>query len=459
MDRENHTDTIIIGAGITGLTAAFYLNRMKRDFRVLEEKERVGGVIQTIHENGFLYETGPNTGVLGQPEAALLFEDLGKDAELEIADEAVKKRYILKNGNWEKLPSGLFPAIKTPLFALKDKIRILAEPFRARGSDPEESLEELVLRRMGRSYLEYAVDPFILGVYAGDPGALIPKYALPKLYNLEQHYGSFIGGAIRKKFEKKSDLDRKASREVFSFKGGFQSLVDALYKQAGPERFNMNLNDISIQNVRESYKITYSSEGKKVGEYYANNVILTTGAHKLSPLLPFVEPDQLRILSDMRYAKVMELTIGFKKWEGRKLDGFGGLIPFKEKRDLLGILFPSAFLSGRAPEGGALFTIFMGGIRRPELFEKPEQEIFAILEREFKDLMGVDDFKPDLLKIFRHKWAIPQYEKSSGERFRMISEIENEHKGIFLRGNFSGGIGLADRIRQGRKVAEEIIDR
>ena len=459
MDRENHTDTIIIGAGITGLTAAFYLNRMKRDFRVLEEKDRVGGVIQTIHENGFLYETGPNTGVLGQPEAALLFEDLGRDAEPEIADEAVKKRYILKNGNWEQLPSGLFPAIKTPLFSLKDKIRILGELFRARGSDPEESLEKLVLRRMGRSYLEYAVDPFILGVYAGDPGELIPRYALPRLYNLEQRYGSFIGGAVRKKFENKSELDRKATREVFSFKGGLQTLVDTLYEKAGPERFRLNLNGISIQNEGKAYKITCRSKGNKQGEYHANNVIITAGAHKLSRLMTFVETDKIRILSDMRYAKVIEIAIGFKKWEGRKLDGFGGLIPFKEGRDLLGILFLSAFLSGRSPDGGALFTIFMGGIRRPDLFEKPDQEILAIVGKEFTDLMGVDNFQPELLKIFRHKWAIPQYERSSGDRFRMISEIENEHQGIFLRGNFTGGIGLADRIRQGRKAAEEIIGR
>jgi oxygen-dependent protoporphyrinogen oxidase len=161
----------------------------------------------------------------------------------------------------------------------------------------------------------------------------------------------------------------------------------------------------------------------------------------------------------MRYAKVIEIAIGFEKWEGRKLDGFGGLIPFKEARDLLGILFLSAFLSGRAPDGGALFTIFMGGVRRPYLFEKPDQEILAIVEREFTVLMGVDNFQPELLKIFRHEWAIPQYERSSGERFRMISGIENEYSGIFLRGNFMGGIGLADRIRQGRKAAEEIIGR
>jgi oxygen-dependent protoporphyrinogen oxidase len=459
MDRNEHTDTIIIGAGITGLTAAYYLNRMERDFRVLEEKQRVGGVIQTIQENGFLYETGPNTGILGQPEAALLVEDLGQDVELEIANETVKKRYILKNGTWEKLPSGLIPAIRTPLFSVKDKIRILGEPFRARGSDPEESLEKLVIRRMGRSFLDYAVDPFILGVYAGDPGSLIPRYALPRLFNLEQKYGSFIGGAIRKKFQKKSELEAKATREVFSFKGGMQSLVDTLHEKAGPERFSLDIHDISIHYEGKVYKVTYSSKGNKEGEYYANNVILTTGAHKLSQLLPFVAPEEMRIISSMRYAKVIEVAIGFKKWEGRKLDGFGGLIPFKEGRDLLGVLFLSAFLSGRAPLGGALFTVFMGGIRRPDIYKKTDQEILATIEREFTELTGVDYFQPELLRIFRHEWAIPQYERSSGDRLRKISEIEHEHQGLFLRGNFTGGVGLADRIRQGKNAAEEIIRR
>ena len=127
------TDVVIIGAGLTGLTTAFYLR--KRGIRVLllEKNDRAGGVIQTIKEDGFIYETGPNTGVVGNPEVAELFEDLSSSCKLIIANPEAKRRLIWKNNAWQALPSGLLSAIQTPLFTLKDKLRILGEPFRKAG--------------------------------------------------------------------------------------------------------------------------------------------------------------------------------------------------------------------------------------------------------------------------------------------------------------------------------------
>ena len=456
MSTERNINTIIIGAGITGLTAAYYLQKKTNDFMVLEEQDRVGGVIQTVRENGFLYETGPNTGVLGQPEAALLFEDLDRNVELELANEAVNKRYILKNGKWEPLPAGLSQAITTPLFSLKDKFRILLEPFRARGKNPEETLEELVIRRMGKSYLDYAIDPFILGVYAGDPHTLVPKYALPKLYRLEQDYGSFIGGAIKKKFIKQTDQEKKATRQVFSVKGGLQSLVDALYRETGPDKFELGFKNIQIHKEPAGYKVTGINRQGRKEEYHTNTILVTTGSHKLPGLLPSIGEKEMAALTDLRYAKVIEVALGFDQWNGIDLDGFGGLIPFKENHNLLGVLFLSAFLENRAPAGGALFTLFLGGVRKSELFQKSDSEITKIVEKEFMNLMGINEFNPALFKIFKHEWAIPQYEKSSGTRFQTIESIEKGNPGLFLRGNFQGGIGLADRIRQGKLAAGSI---
>jgi protoporphyrinogen/coproporphyrinogen III oxidase len=177
----------LIGSGLTGLTAAWYLKKYGFKVTIFEKSDRPGGVIRTHREKGFIYESGPNTGVLGHPEALELIEDLSPDCEIEIADAAAKARWIWKGDRWEPLPSGLLSAIMTPLFSFTDKLRILGEPFRRKGSDPEETLAHLVRRRMGKSFLQYAVDPFILGIYAGDPNFLVTKYALPKLYNLEQN--------------------------------------------------------------------------------------------------------------------------------------------------------------------------------------------------------------------------------------------------------------------------------
>ena len=225
---EKHTDILIVGAGLTGLTTAFYINKNQKDFVVIDKKPRVGGVINTESENGFTFETGPNTGVLGNPEVEELFEDLGSACQKVEASKLVNKRYILKGAKWRAMPMGPWQAITTPLFSLGDKFRILGEPFRAKGKNPNESLAEMVKRRMGKSFLQYAIDPFILGVYAGDPAKLVTKYAFQKLYRLEQDYGSFIGGSLKKK--KATDpRSKKATRKVFSVKGGLSNLPKDLF--------------------------------------------------------------------------------------------------------------------------------------------------------------------------------------------------------------------------------------
>jgi oxygen-dependent protoporphyrinogen oxidase len=454
---KKQTDILIVGAGITGLTAAYYLKKAGKDCLVVEEQDRIGGAIRTEREEGFIYESGPNTGVLGQPEVFALFEDLGATEQLEIASAEVKRRYILKKGKWEALPSGLKEAIRTPLFTLGDKFRILGEPLRKRGKNPEETLAELVKRRMGKSFLEYAVDPFILGVYAGDPNLLVPKYALPKLHRLEQDYGSFIRGSIKKRSQKKSEWEKKATREVFSCRNGLGTLVGILAEELGEDSILTSASGTRIQFGGDTYSATFLREGKKE-EVRANRVILTSGAHKLPALLPDLKSETMADLTNVRQARVVEVALGFKRWEGFPPDGFGGLIPFKEKRDILGILFMSAFLKNRAPEGGALFTVFLGGIRRPEIADLDDAGITTLLEKEFTDLMGVDSFAPDLMRIMRYEHAIPQYEKSSGKRFEAVSSVENSYPRLYLRGNYIGGIGLADRIKQGRRVAEEIVN-
>lgn len=449
---EKKVDIAIIGAGLTGLTTAFYLNRENKDFVVLENRDRIGGVIQTQHADGFTFEEGPNTGVLGSAEAVELFEDLGNACTCELASNKVKKRYILKNGAWEAMPMSLKTAIKTPLFTTKDKFRLLLEPFRKKGTDPEETLDKLVIRRMGQSFLDYAIDPFILGVYSGDPSKLVTKYAFPKLYNLEQNYGSFIGGSFKKAFTAKTDRDKKVTRKVFSVTGGLSGLTNALWESAGKENFILNCPDISIQNNNEGFLIHTKSHGEEI-IIRANKVITTTGAYALGKLLPFADTRLITAVNKLKYAQVIQVIVGFKQWKGMPLDGFGGLIPFKEKRDILGVLFISSLFNNRAPEGGALCSIFVGGTRREDLIQKTDTEIKELVEHEFTDLMKTPAFNPDLFRIVRYQYAIPQYGAESKEKIEAIIKLENQYKGLIIGGNAIDGIGMADRIKQGRNLA------
>lgn len=451
MEKPNSIKVAVVGAGLTGLTTAFYLRKAGVDVQVFEKADRPGGVIKTHHENGFTFEAGPNTGMLSRPEVAELLEDLKDDCTREVADEAAKARWIWKKDRWVPLPSGLVNGITTPLFSFADKLRLLGEPFRKKGDNPNESLAQLVLRRMGKSFLDYAIDPFILGIYSGDPSWLVTRYAFPRLYLLEQNYGSFIGGAIKKAKESKSERDKKATKDIFSVKGGLSNLINALVKKTGEENFRFNCNNLTFE--------------KKDGRYYSNlsgdeftHVVSTTGGYELENLFPFIEKEKLDGIFKMKYSQVVQVSLGFKKWEGISLRAFGGLVPSVEQRRILGVLFISSFLKNKAPDDGALLSVFLGGVRKPEMIELSDDEILRIVEEELTEMFRLETFKPDMLKIFRYHHAIPQYGFESEEKIKTIAQLETQFPGLVLAGNIRDGIGIADRINQGRNVASQLID-
>lgn len=457
MELKN-ADVIIIGAGLTGLSMAYYLKRNGRSPLVIEKADKPGGVISTHKENGFIYESGPNTGVLSTPEIAALFDDLSGESILETANKDSAKRYIMKGGKWQAIPSGLLSAVATPLFTFSDKFRILGEPFRKPGMNPDESVADMVIRRMGRSFLDYAVDPFISGVYAGDPSILVTRYALPKLYALEHNYGSFIKGSIKKGREKKSEAEKKATREVFSAKGGLGTLISDLADATGNEKIICGASGIKIEPGKGGFVVSFKSpEGTDVTAK-SKTVISTAGSYNLPDLLPFLPVDALEPLLSLKYASVVQVAAGYKKWGGLHLDAFGGLVPSKENRDILGILFPSAIFPGRAPEGGALLSVFLGGIKKPDMINKGDDEIISIVLDEIAKTLFTSA-KPDLLKVFRYEHAIPQYEKSTGERLDAILKIETKYPGLILAGNIRDGIGMADRVKQAKKISDIVINR
>jgi len=458
---EQTIDIAVIGAGLTGLTAAHYLKKAGKSFHVIERKEVVGGDIQTASENGFTFEQGPSTGVMSNEFVADLFDDLKGLCELERPTDAVNKRYVLYKGKWQSLPSGFMGGVTTPLFTWADKIRLLGEPFRKPGTNPNETLAELVLRRMGKSFLDYAIDPFIIGVYAGDPGYLVPRFALPKLYNLEQTYGSFIGGSVKMMREKakqqpKADKKKKEKNRIFSVKGGLSNFMQALYQSSGRANFTLGVAGLTIVPQDDKYLISGTNADGSPFALLANKVITTTGAYELDKLLPFVDKARMDAVTNLRYARVLQIALGFKNWTGWQPDAFGGLISHKENRQALGVLFPSVFLQDRAPEGGQLLSVFMGGVRNNNLVEKTDEEIRMLLEKEICSLMKVSEFKPDLLRIFRYQHAIPQYGADCEARFAALDAIQSEYSGLFIGGNLRNGIGMADRIKQGKELAEGI---
>ena len=454
------TDILIIGAGLTGLTTAYTLASKGKNVQILERLERPGGQILTYHEDGFTFESGPNTGSISTPEVAELFAELEKISDgkckLETAPDAAKKRLIWKGDKFHALPSGLGSAISTPLFTLGDKFRILGEPWRKKGENPDESVGELTRRRLGKSFVDYAVDPFLSGVYAGDPNTLVTRYALPKLYNLEQNYGSFVRGAMKKAKEPKTDRDRLATKKVFSAVGGLSNITKAMSDYLG-DRITLGINNLKITPSGSTWIATFTDRDGNHQSISALKVVTTCGSYVLPEILPFIEPSTMQKINNLKYAPMVEVSVGIKNTNGLDYKAFGGLVPTCEHKQILGILFPSACFTGRAPEEGALFSYFIGGVKHAEMLEKSDSELTTIVEDVFHEMLKFPkNVNPDLIRIFRHKNAIPQYEITTGERLDTVEQTEHKYEGLYIAGNLRDGIGMAHRIKQARDIAQKL---
>jgi len=452
---SNNTEIAVIGAGITGLTLAYWLQKAGKKVVVLEKSDHCGGVINTENAGGFTYETGPNTGVIANEELVRLFESLDGKIVVEKPDPSSKNRLILKQGKWVGLPSGVLSGITSPLFTLGDKLRLLGEPFRRKGKNPDETVADMVIRRMGKSFLEYAVDPFISGIYAGDPHKLITRHALPKLFALEQNYGSFIKGAVIKGSQPKTELEKKVTREIFSVKGGLKKLINILGEETGHQNIHLNAANIVVMPYDGSFNCIYSQNGN-IHQLIARSVISTVSSMNIPGLFPFIGEEMTGSITNLEYARIIQVVACYRNWKGIPLNAFGGLIPSSEQRDILGILFPASIFAERAPVNGAVLSVFMGGVRKPEMLLKSDEEIKKTALEEIQDTLKFSGY-PDIFKIYRYEHAIPQYGISTGRRLMAIDAIESKYPGLILAGNIRDGIGIADRVKQSVRIAEKII--
>lgn len=452
-EARRSVDVLIVGAGLTGLVAAYELAKRGRSVALIDRASRVGGQIQTLRSGGFVYETGPNTGIISNLEVQHLFRELGDDL-LELASPSARRRLILRHGRFAPLPSGAKSAVTTGLFTWRDKLRILLEPFRPKGTDPDESVARLVKRRLGQSYLTYAVDPFVGGIYAGDPETLVTRHALPRLYALEQEHGSFIRGAIAKIRGGRTEAERP-SKAVFSCRGGLECLAERLSERIGSQQIYLqtSIEDI-VYHGAYRWQVCCCS-GDAQWQFDAKVVISTVGSHALRGSLPFLSDMLLAPIEAMRYAPVVQVAVGYADAGGIDFDAFGGLIPSIEDGAILGVLNPTACFAGRAPEGGLLLSVFLGGLRAPHLIGCTDAEIETLVVERLGRIIGIKQ-RPDLLHIVRHPHAIPQYEASTDARLAAIAEAERIYGGLYLAGGIRDGIGMADRVAQATRLAGQV---
>ncbi len=448
----------VIGAGVSGLTAAYRLKKAGWDVTVWEARDRVGGCIATKIENSYLIDLGPNSTLETSPKISQLIVDLGLEDQKCYASDVSANRYILRDGILQPLPMSPVSFLKTKLFSTKAKLNLLKEPFVPPSDGTDISLADFVRRRLGQEFLDYAINPFVAGVYAGKPEKLSVLSAFPKLYALEQKYGSLIKGAIIGARERKKSKEVSKDRaRLFSFRNGMSTLTDTLAeKLEGYIQLKRPVEAIHHVHEKFEVEVLYLGELKRC-EY--DRILITTPAETTVSLLSKFNWPELETIGGIEYAPVAVLFLGYDRNQiEHDLNGFGFLVPEKEHRKILGAIWNSSLFPGRAPDGEAGFTVFIGGSRQPELLQKTDDELLEIAASELSALMGISGM-PKYTVLKRWPKAIPQYNIGYSRYQHLFADLESEIDGLHFSGNFLNGISVGDCIVSAEAAVKRITEK
>jgi protoporphyrinogen/coproporphyrinogen III oxidase len=452
-DAPDTRDVLVLGAGISGLTTAFLLSRRGLKVTVLEAAPRVGGALETLSDGPWRFEMGPNTVLEGNADVSALIAACGLSGEKLTASPAARKRYLWKGGRLHALPGGPGGLLRTPLFSLAAKLRLLKEPWIPRPEGkPEESIADFVRRRLGAEFLDYAVGPFVSGVYAGDPERLSARWAVPRIHALERDHGSLIRGALAKR---KSSPSSPPAGGMITFREGMDALPRRLAQEigkAGDVRTGVSCRRV----VRSGGRFAVETGA---GTLTAERVVLAVPADVTARLLEDLTAGASRPFAEIPYAPVAVVSLGVRRADvAYPLDGFGFLVPRKEGLSLLGCLFPSTIFPGRAPEGHVALVAFLGGRTDPEITTRGargDDAVYATVREELGRAIGLSG-EPVFHHVRRWPRAIPQYEIGHGRFVALAEEIERENPGLRISGNFLRGISVPDCIKNATALAGDM---
>jgi oxygen-dependent protoporphyrinogen oxidase len=460
MNSNPQKSVAIIGAGIAGLTAAYRLHQRGFRVKVFERSGQAGGAIRTIREDGWLVECGPNSVQYGAPELKQLVVDLGLEGDLQVANPAAKKRFIVRNGWFMPVPMGPGQFFRTPLFGFRTKLSIFTELFsRPRIRNTDVSLAEIVRSHYTQELVDYAINPLVAGIYAGDPEKLSVKSAFPSLWEAERLKGSLPRGmiAVLKAKRPPGEKRPKGGTPLVSFRLGLQQLIDTLVAQLPADAVELNT---AVETIipGKPHRLVCSRGPEKCGGEF-DYVVLAVPAPSLAHLtFGTLGERPLASLDTITHPPVSSLFLGFKREQvAHPLDGFGGLTPEKERRDVLGILFSSTLFPGRAPDGHVALTLFTGGMRQPEHARLSTDQLLERVRKDLTELVGVKG-EPVFVKHTFWPKAIPQYQIGYERYQEAMTRLEDCAPNLFIGGQCRDGISLPDCCKSGEKLAKRVAD-
>jgi oxygen-dependent protoporphyrinogen oxidase len=436
----------IIGAGISGLSIAFYLKQKLPDCSLViyDPETRPGGTMQTVNVGGFLFEGGGNGFLTNKPDSLQLVKDSGAQHLLLPSSDLARKRFIFHNNGMHRLPESPPLFLKSGLLTMRQKLRVAGEFFvAASNSDKDETLQEFGYRRVGKGFTDVFLDAMVAGIYATTPDRISVQAAFPMVVALEKEYGGLFRGMIAKR--KKGG---GPGGVLTSFRGGVGSFISHLKKTIDAE-WRLGSPVTGISRDLASFQVKTEKESEEFDQ-----VIISAPAYAAADMLAGMDPELTGRLRKIDYSPIAVVGFGYEELE-HPLNGFGLLTTSAAGLPILGALWDSSIFPDRAPDGSKSIRIMIGGQRNPELVGLDDKQLLKLARDGLRKTMQIES-EPDSVFIKRWTRGIPSYAPGHLDRVASIFEQLETHPGLHLCANAYGGIAMNDCVRNGRELAMRI---
>jgi oxygen-dependent protoporphyrinogen oxidase len=453
----------IVGAGITGLSAALALQTARAqgaavDYILFESAPRVGGSMFSERVDGCLVEGGPDSFLTEKPWAAMLCRELGIADRLIGSNDHLRKTYIVVHNRLIAMPDGLqfmvptkiLPTALSPLFSWGTKIRMAAELLHPpRPMTTDETVAEMVERHFGAEVVDRLADPLLSGVYGGDAGNLSARAVLPRFVQMEEKYGSLSRAMLAARKRMKAAARQTPPPALFtSLEGGMQQLVTAITARLTTANIRTSTSVRAVSRREDQWEVR--TEG---GSELFEGLIFATPAWAAGQLISAVDKNLGADLEAIPYSSSVTVTMGYSQEQLSALPpGFGFLVPRSERRRMLACTFVHNKFPHRAPEGKGLLRCFLGGSKDEAALDLSDDEVEKIVRQELKSILRVDT-EPRFTRVYRWRRAMAQYSVGHLDRVTRIEAAAQRLPGFAIAGNCFRGIGVPDCIRTGQEAA------
>ncbi|MGB3405625.1 MAG: protoporphyrinogen oxidase [Microcoleaceae cyanobacterium] len=471
----NRIDSLIVGAGISGLSLAHALKTQNPPASPLkvwvrEHQNRVGGNITTHSNGGFIWEEGPNS-FSPSPELLKLIVEVGLKQELVLADRKLP-RYVYWNHQLMAVPMSPPALLTTQLLSSSGKLRALlgaigfVQPAMGQQLSQQGGVEtvcQFFERHLGTEVLKRLVEPFVSGVYAGNPQQLEAGAAFGRVTRLEAAGGGLLPGAVLSRLRNRKpktaldpNLPQTKPGELGSFREGLKMLPEAIAAQLG-DQLQLNWTLKGLTRREDKIYLAEFSTPQGLQQVEAKTVVLTTPAYVTAEILQPLDPSLAQVLAEIPYPPVACVVLAYPVSAFKqKLEGFGNLIPRGQGIRTLGTIWSSSLFPGRAPEGWQILINFIGGATDPEIGSLEDHQIVELVHQDLRQTLLKEEIQPKVLAVNLWKRAIPQYDLGHLKKLETINQRLAKLPGLYLCSNYIDGVALGDCVRRGFQLAETI---